>query len=275
MAAAVIPDEVAPPTAAVQAGPPNDEWCRDTERDDDDDDRVTFCEVREFTLPSGSVSANTSNGSIRVTGERRSDILVRARVATYARTAARAREIARDVTIERAPRISVDGPRAMNREGWHVSFRVQAPESTNVEFTTSNGSLAATGIRGQLRLRTSNGSIALTDVAGDVQAETSNGSVNATLSGTRWDGEGLDISTSNGSVRLGVPENYNARIIASTSNGSLNFGFPITVSGNLGGRRRDVDTTIGSGGPTIRLRTSNGSVRVGRPGEVERGRRVR
>ena len=276
MAAAVTPAGVE--TTTLQASrntttQTNDEWCRDQQRNNYDDDRESFCEVRQFTLGAGSVAAQTSNGGIRVTGERRNDILVRAMVYTTARTEARAREIAREVTIDQNANIRVDGPRAGNREGWHVSFRIQAPERTDIDLTSSNGSLSATDIRGRLRLRTSNGSINLVEVGGDVQADTSNGSVNATLAGSRWDGEGLDISTSNGSVRLGVPDGYNARIVASTSNGSINFGFPITVQGNLGGnRRRDIDTTIGSGGPTLRLRTSNGSVSVGRPGELSGGR---
>ena len=56
-----------------------------------------------------------------------------------------------------------------------------------------------------------------------------------------------------------VPDNYNARLVAGTSNGSINVDFPITVQGRI---NRDIDTNLGSGGPTIRLRTSNGSVRV-------------
>jgi DUF4097 and DUF4098 domain-containing protein YvlB len=276
MGAAVIPAEVGTATFQTsrnaQANQTNDEWCRDQRRNSYDDDRETFCEVRQFTLGAGSVSAQTSNGGIRVTGERRNDILVRAMVFTSARTEARAREIAREVTIDQTANIRVDGPRTGNREGWHVSFRIQAPERTDIDLTSSNGSLSATDVRGRLRLRTSNGSVRLVDVGGDVQADTSNGSVTATLSGSRWDGDGLDISTSNGSVRLNVPDGYNARIVAGTSNGTLNFGFPVTLQGNIGGRRRDIDTTIGSGGPTLRLRTSNGSVSVGRVGDVERGR---
>ena len=256
MAAAVVPAD----TAETQS---NDQWCRDAERNYDND-RETFCEVREFTVGAGSVSAETSNGGIRVTGERRNDILVRAMVFATARSRERAREISREVTINQSNNIRVDGPRTSGRESWYVSFRIQAPQSTDLDLESSNGALSATDLRGKLRLRTSNGSIRLVNVAGDVQADTSNGAVIATLSGSRWDGEGLDIATSNGSVRVGLPDNYNARLVASTSNGSINVGFPITVSGTIGGRRGNIDTTIGSGGPTIRMRTSNGSVSVRR-----------
>src|SRR5690606_9752816 len=55
----------------------NDEWCVDT-LDRQHDHRESVCEVREFTLPAGSVGVETSNGGIRVTGSDRSDILVRA-----------------------------------------------------------------------------------------------------------------------------------------------------------------------------------------------------
>lgn len=294
MTAAVMPVEVAVPalhTAAMPvaeaaqaaqnpasqstANQSDDEWCRDTQRNQSDDDRrETFCEVRRFTLASGPVTANTSNGSIRVTGERRSDVLVRAQVVTYGRTAERARELARAITINQSGTLRADGPRSENREGWHVAFRIQAPQATDLDLTSSNGSLAITDVRGRLKLRTSNGSVNLVNAAGDVAADTSNGSVNVTLAGTKWDGEGLDVSTSNGSVRLTMPDNYNARLVAGTSNGSINVGFPITVSGNIGGRRHDIDTTIGSGGPALRLRTSNGSIRVQRPGASnERDRR--
>jgi DUF4097 and DUF4098 domain-containing protein YvlB len=239
----------------------NDEWCDEAQRNNRDDDRETFCEVRQFTLGAGSVTAETSNGGVRVTGESRNDILVRAMVMAHGRTAADAREIGKQVSVTTSGRIRATGPRTGNREGWWVSFRIQAPQRTDVDLNSSNGSLSVTNVRGRLNLRTSNGSINLMDVGGNVMADTSNGSVNASLSGTRWDGEGLDVSTSNGSVRLNVPENYNARLVAGTSNGTISVGFPIMVQGRI---NRDIDTTLGSGGATIRVRTSNGSVSLQR-----------
>src|SRR5688572_29009540 len=152
----------------------NEEWCDEAQRSNRDDDRETFCEVRQFTLGAGSVEAETSNGSVRVTGERRNDILVRAMVMAHGRTAADAREIAKQVTVTTSGRIRATGPRAYNREGWWASFRIQAPQNTNVELNSSNGSLSVTNVRGRLNLRTSNGSINLMDVGGNVMADTSN-----------------------------------------------------------------------------------------------------
>jgi hypothetical protein len=235
------------------------DWCAEARQNNYNDDRETACEVREFTLPRGAVSAETGNGSIRVTGEDRNDVVVRALVMANARTQERANEILKDVTITTSGTLRADGPRNLDRAGWWVSFRVQAPKSSELSLRASNGSLAVTDVNGRMRLRTSNGSIRLMDVGGDVDAETSNGSVNATLSGSAWDGPGLNVTTSNGSVRVTLPENYNARLVAGTSNGGISVDFPITVQGRIG---RDIDTNLGSGGAPIRLRTSNGSVRI-------------
>lgn len=238
----------------------NDEWCEQNRRNNDND-RETFCEVREFTISSGSIDAETSNGSIRVTGEQRRDIFVRAMIMATGRTEADARDIAKQVTVSTSGRIRATGPRTSGREGWWVGFRIQTPESANVELSSSNGSLSVSDVRGRMKLRTSNGSISLMEVGGDVTADTSNGSITATLAGSKWDGAGLDLSTSNGSVRLNIPDGYNAQLSAGTSNGSINVGFPITMTGRI---NRDIDTTLGSGGAPIRVRTSNGSVTLQR-----------
>lgn len=260
--AIVLPLGAAAPLAQAQRTLPDDAWCQEALRNNDDDDRERVCEVREFTLPRGSVAAETSNGSVRVTGEDRGDILVRALVMAHARSEERAREVLKAVTISTSGEIQADGPRRSgDRTGWWVSFRIQAPKSTDVRLRSSNGSLSVTGVKGAMRLRTSNGSIRLMDVGGDVEADTSNGSVNATVSGSSWDGAGLNVTTSNGSVRLTLPDGYNARLVAGTSNGSINVDFPVTVRGRIG---RDIDTNLGSGGPALRLRTSNGSVRIQR-----------
>jgi DUF4097 and DUF4098 domain-containing protein YvlB len=98
-----------------------------------------------------------------------------------------------------------------------------------------------------------------TDLAGDVRLTTSNGSMHVALSGSTWSGAGLEATTSNGSLQVEIPREYSAHLTARTGNGSLNIDRPITVSGRIG---RDIDTDLGKGGPTLRLRTSNGSLSV-------------
>src|SRR5688500_18792367 len=121
---------VAPQAAARTVT--DDDLCKEALRNNynyDDDDRDLACEVREFTMPRGTVSAETSNGSIRVTGEDRGDVFVKALVMANARTEERAREIIKEVKIDTANGLRADGPRNLNRAGWWVSFRIQAPKT--------------------------------------------------------------------------------------------------------------------------------------------------
>jgi DUF4097 and DUF4098 domain-containing protein YvlB len=82
-----------------------------------------------------------------------------------------------------------------------------------------------------------------------------------TLAGTRWDGEGLDVETTNGGIDVTVPEGYSARFETGTVNGGIDIDFPVTVQGRVG---RRMTTTLGDGGPTIRAVTTNGGVKIRR-----------
>jgi DUF4097 and DUF4098 domain-containing protein YvlB len=242
----------------------NQDWCKDAGSYNDRSE--TFCEVRTLTgAATGRLEANTSNGSIAVTGTSRRDVSIQARVIAYAGSMADARELAGDVDVTLdGGRIRATGPRnsgLMRRSGWHVSYRVEVPSQYDLSLDTSNGSVNVTDVKGTIDTESSNGSLRLTNLAGRVSARTSNGSVEVQVSGSRWDGDGLTVVTSNGSARLDVPESYNANLIVGTSNGRINLDFPVTVQGTIG---RRLETTLGSGGPTLEVRTSNGSVRVGR-----------
>jgi len=66
----------------------------------------------------------------------------------------------------------------------------------------------------------------------------------------------LEVSNVNGSVTLnGVA----GSVMAGTTNGSVRIDFPVTVQGTIG---KSFSTDLGSGGATLRVRTSNGGVRV-------------
>jgi hypothetical protein len=84
-----------------------------------------------------------------------------------------------------------------------------------------------------------------------------------------WDGEGLDVETSNGGVKLAIPEPYNAQLDTRTVNGGFRFDYPLTLTGELS-PRRGITTTIGAGGPrsapappTAACGSSGGSQRPG------------
>ena len=66
-----------------------------------------------------------------------------------------------------------------------------------------------------------------------MKGRTSNGGVDVDLEGPGWKGEGLDVETSNGGVRLRIPEQYSAHLETGTVNGGLNIDFPLTMQGRL------------------------------------------
>ena len=103
----------------------------------------------------------------------------------------------------------------------------------------------------------------LTDVGGDVRGETRNGGLTVTLNGNQWEGAGLDVQTSNGGVTLNIPEGYNAELTTRTVNGGFRSDYPMTIQGELS-PRRGISTTLGSGGPPVNVRTTNGGVRITR-----------
>ncbi|HKW03389.1 MAG TPA: hypothetical protein VJN96_26425 [Vicinamibacterales bacterium] len=242
-----------------QARQSSDDWCRD------DRDRGSrsehFCEVRPVTIAAPStLDVETSNGSIAVTGSSRNDVMIEAKVTTQGDTLDDAKSLAKDVKIlTEGGRVRADGPSTSGHRGWSVSFRIQAPTRQNTTASSSNGSVTLTALNGTLRGDTSNGSVHGADLAGDVRLTTSNGSMHVSLSGSTWSGAGLEASTSNGSLEVQIPRDYSAHLSARTGNGSLNIDRPVTVSGRIG---RDIDTDLGKGGPSLRFRTSNGSLNI-------------
>ena len=221
------------------------------------------CEIRDLTLPStGALSVDADqHGSISVTGENRRDLQVRARVQAWGDDEAEAERIAGEVVVRSDGVLRAEGPEQRGRSGWSVSYEVLAPVDIDLTLETLNGAIAVANVRGELAFEARNGGIRIDSVAGNVRGRTTNGGVDATLAGNTWDGVGLDLRTTNGGVRLRVPDDYSARLETGTVNGGIEIDFPVTVQGRIG---REFSTTLGLGGPLVRAATTNGHVKVSR-----------
>lgn len=246
----------APGTALAQATQVSseDEWCEVEDQED------RFCEVREFTLSAdrGTIDVDASpNGGVRVEGWNRNDILVRAKVHTRGRSESDAAALAREVEISTAGTIRARGPRTDRHQGWTVSYRVYVPRASNLDVESVNGGIGIHDVSGDVSFRTTNGGIHLSGVAGDVRGSTTNGGLHIELSGDGWEGDGLDVKTTNGSVKISVPDGYSAHLETGTVNGSMQFDFPVRFEGRI---RRRIEVDLGEGGRTIRAVTTNGSV---------------
>lgn len=227
---------------------------------------ASHCEVKEQTLPaaaSGTINVDgRQNGGVKVSGWERNEILVRACIQTAADTEAAARELAAQLRIETAgAQIRAEGPANDEDRSWSVGFEVFVPRASNLSLRTSNGGIGIDDVRGRIEFAARNGGISLKRLGGNVSGNTANGGLSIDLAGNGWDGEALDVRTTNGGVSMTVPENYSARLETGTVNGNLQVDFPVTVQGRI---NKELSLTLGSGGPTVRAMTTNGGVRIKR-----------
>jgi len=225
-------------------------------------DRAHFCELRNFTLrPGGKISVDGhENGGVAFFGWDRNEVKVVAMIQTNADDDNQAEALAKQIRINTdGGQISAEGPSSVSRKWWSVSYEIYVPRRSNLEAVTHNGGVSAADVEGELDLHATNGGIRVENVGGDVHGETTNGGVTASLTGTSWRGKGLDLQTTNGGINLTIPRGYNANLETGTTNGGMRVDFPITVRGLIG---RRIQTQLGTGGPVVRVMTTNGGVRI-------------
>jgi len=229
------------------------------------DDHYRVCDTQQQSMRASgreiAVDAG-QNGGITVAAWDGDSVLIGAKVQASAPSEAEAKEIASQVHIVRdGSRIHAEGPARRSRTSWSVSFELLVPRRSDLSLEANNGGIHVADVQGRMELSTVNGGLSLDGVGGDVHGHTTNGGLDIRLSGQRWAGDGLDVSTTNGGVRLHVPRDYSAQLETGTVNGGMNIDFPITVQGRIG---RRLSTQLGSGGPTIRATTTNGGVSIRR-----------
>lgn len=237
----------------------DDEWCEDRGWGS------KYCEVREITLPAdgNDIGVRTVNGSIRVEGWDRDEIYIKAKIQVRGSKRG-AEEIASEITIDTDGTIRADGPSQSwtrkifgGRGGWSVSYRVMVPHDFDLAVRSTNGSLHVEDVRGDIDFGTTNGSIRLYGVAGDLKGGSTNGGVAVTLDGRRWHGHEIDVHTTNGKIKLVLPEDFSADLDARTTNGGIRVDHLIRIHEKS---RRRLRGTIGEGGTRLKARTTNGGI---------------
>jgi hypothetical protein len=241
----------------------------------------------------GRVTVEGFNGSIEISPWDQENVDISG--TRYARSQEAISEIKIEVDHS-AESVSIRATKPTMRNGnFGARFVIKVPRRAVLDrIITSNGAIRATDATGPGRLRTSNGSIHINAFQGDLHAETSNGAVelndvdgpvtahtsNGAVRGKGFRGP-VDVSTSNGgidltfasapapairahtsnsSITVHLPSEVNAHLSASTSNGSISSDFEMMTRGEVS--KHHLEGTLGAGGPTIELQTSNGSVRI-------------
>ncbi len=123
---------------------------------------------------------------------------------------------------------------------------------------TSGGSISVERVTGDVFANTSGGSVVLEEIGGHAEAKSSGGSISVRFSA--GNGEGGTLSTSGGTVTAYVDETVSLDIDASTTGGRVTLDVPVAVRGAVS--KRSVQGELNGGGPTLRMRSSGGSIRL-------------
>lgn len=139
-----------------------------------------------------------------------------------------------------------------------VDFEIRVPSDVRFTGRTVNGEVEARGLGADARVSSVNGDVEVA-TSGFAEARTVNGSIRASA-GAPVFAEGARFSTVNGSIELDLPDDIDADLDASWVNGGLDTDLPFRVQGRMS--RRSAQGILGEGGPTLHLKTVNGSIRI-------------
>lgn len=230
-----------------------------------------------------TIRTETTNGNIDIVTGTGDEVSIQADIEAQAKDRATALELLDETEVrveESGDRLVIEAvtPRGSWRRGSvSVSFRLTVPEGASVDVRSTNGGVDVDGVGGTVRAETTNGNIRLEAIGGDAVIETTNGSIKA----FGVDGA-LDASTTNGGIDAEVVAEYlGSDMSLSTTNGAIDLELAAGVSASIDARagngrvtndlsggsvsrdKRDhVVVDLGRGGPEIRVRTTNGRIRL-------------
>ena len=229
------------------------------------------------------IDAQAANGRITLEGSDRDEVTVRAWKKVRGRGAAAA-EFAEQVEVYGEQigdelRIFTDHPPLPKGVNLAVRYAIETPREVDVNLRTVNGRIKASGISGSIDATTVNDVIKLEGDTGPIRARTTNGSIRAEIGLLNNDAEfsttngtiGVEVDccvgsvtalTTNGSINLTLPADFAGQLDAEAQRGRVHSDFPLPVVGKI---KRRLKGEVGGGGEAaVKLRSTNGSIRLKR-----------
>jgi len=161
-----------------------------------------------------------------------------------------------------------------------VRIELKVPRDGSFDIRTRDGSIEATGVKGDVRLSSGDGHIeadqleeALHAHSGDghmrirgrfeeLSLETGDGHIDAEVNPGSRIATAWMLHTGDGSVKLRLPQDFAADLEAHTGDGRVTVDFPVTLSGTIS--KSDVRGKMNGGGPPLRIHTGDGSIHIER-----------
>lgn len=180
----------------------------------------------------------------------------------------------------RGARLIASVPRESNLVARTDDGRITVADvSGTIEVSTDDGRIQGQGLSGSVRARTDDGSVRIEEVDGDVAAHTDDGSIHvagvlAGLEASTDDGRIVvgaapgsvmrgdwDLHADDGRVTVDLPRDFSALLDLATGDGRIRVDD--RFGGNAGRGAEELRRVIGGGGFVLRVRTDDGSIRVG------------
>jgi hypothetical protein len=239
------------------------------------------------------LSVATGSGNIHITRGSGSQIHIFGRVkSNWGGNDEKVRDIAAHPPIEQTGNIVRIGDRHENLHNISIDYEIQAPAESfldagsgsgnvvddgvgeNAKLNTGSGNIQATGLRGNFTVATGSGNIYAEQIsAGDVKAETGSGNIevkNIKGSLRAETGSGgikaggaptapWHLQTGSGGVELWVGD-APVTLDAESGSGSIHTDREMLTQGSTD--RHHVTGKLNGGGPTVRVETGSGDIRV-------------
>lgn len=148
---------------------------------------------------------------------------------------------------------------AVNFNAGRISFTAQRIDG-DVSFD-SDDEFTGRGVVGPLTVNTRSRNISLDRVSGDMQVTNSSGHVDITAVPPTG---AISVSNRDGDVTLSLPGSAKFSFAAETSDGHVQSSFPGVASSTSQSPNGSLNTTVGVGGPPIRLTTTHGNIALER-----------
>jgi hypothetical protein len=218
--------------------------------------------------PGGSLEINNINGKIDVEPSTGNAVEIVAEKSARAGSSDAAKEALGRIEIQEtasADKVHIETKIQRGAGGMfgggnlEVHYTVKVPPSLDVRFSTVNGGIELSGLKGRINAETTNGGIKAHDVAGSLDASTTNGGIEVDLSQVAE--SGVKLGCTNGGIELRLPQDARATISARITNGGINTdGVKIETVGES--TRRRLDGRMNGGGPKIDIEGTNGGIRI-------------
>jgi beta-lactamase regulating signal transducer with metallopeptidase domain len=239
------------------------------------------------------LAVSTGSGDIHITRSSGNQIHIHGHIhVSYEGSEERAREIAANPPIEQSGDTIRVG---QHQEHWHgisIDYQIEAPAGTVLTANSGSGNIVDDGVGQNARLQTGSGDIHATSLAGpfvvktgsgnifaeqtgqgDVIADTGSGdielkNIHGAFHGQTGSGEikasgtpsaSWTLETGSGNIELWTG-NAPLTLEASTGSGSVSTEHEMMVQGSFD--HHHIHGTLNGGGPTIRVQTGSGDIRI-------------